>query len=114
MTDEERAEYEARGRRPGKFQGEPGYAVWLWETRVMEGLADDRADTSTTEISAIFVTDEDRAEWPALSAFGVVALWESDTGFVYRKTFASVGAWEQWAEDLDHDSEQAADMEGGM
>lgn len=66
---------------PGKFEGEPIWAPYFWESFLM-GDADDDDDTVLT----FNVTDTDRKEFPELNDVAQVLLQETESGFVYSST----------------------------
>lgn len=66
---------------PGKFEGEPIFAIYYWEM-TQNGLADDTLDFGATPVSIYFLTNEDRACWDLPASTHVVAVWESETGFL--------------------------------
>jgi hypothetical protein len=73
--------HDARGNitSPGKFEGEPLYAVAFYEIG-LEGFADQDDGAAY----AFEITQEDRATWPELpSDCKWVVIRESDNGFVH-------------------------------
>lgn len=76
--------YEVRDgiiRSPGKFEGEPVYALHFYDA-LMNGFADlDDGDVATFEVN-----DDDRKLFPELANVQNVYLWESDQGFIYTRT----------------------------
>ena len=71
---------------PGKFQGEPGWILQLWE-KVMGGFADESVHDGSTAYDAFKLTDEMAllTGYPARSDAYVV-LWSDDKGFVSHMT----------------------------
>ena len=70
-------------RDPGKFEGEPEYALVLYDL-VMEGFSDETIfDEDETPIDVFFVDDDLRQKCPGIDkdTFAVI-LWESTQGFV--------------------------------
>lgn len=78
---------------PGKFEGEPDYAPFLWDV-IMEGGEDETADDPDTETqtSLVKVDAELSAKFPELAGVWGVALWESDLGFVFTQEVTA----EEW------------------
>jgi hypothetical protein len=67
---------------PGKFEGEPVYALAAYDW-YMDGGGDTIAGWDTYEI-----TPEDRAEWPELPAEArYIAQSEDDQGFIHTDTW---------------------------
>ncbi len=66
---------------PGKFEGEPVYAVYFWNSGLEGG-----ADEEDGPLCGFTVTDEDRKEFPELAGVGSVWLDESEQGFIYTTT----------------------------
>lgn len=62
---------------PGKFEGEPIYAVAFWDA-ALNGMADDDNENGFE----FDLTDEDHTEWPELEGCDHILLVESDNGFV--------------------------------
>lgn len=104
------------GSRPGKFEAEPGYVERLWEI-VLDGAADDEFYDGETPI-ALFYVDQDLRELLSREGFAtnldvedgqVIAVWESDQGFVNSRVMSpqEAAAWEAEAdadvEDEDED-----------
>lgn len=81
------AEYSlsARGRvrDPGKFEGEPWYAVALYSL-TLSGMEDETIDVSESEVYRVFkVQPDEREHIPELTPETVaVLLWETSSGFV--------------------------------
>jgi hypothetical protein len=69
---------------PGKFEGEPSYAAYFYN-ELMDGSYDDSEsfDDGGDEVFYFTVTDEEREQYPALAHVVCIALWETETGFVY-------------------------------
>lgn len=71
-------------RSPGKFEAEPIYTPYFWES-VLNGDAEDHEEPDGTLWAILDVTKEDRKAFPELEASGIisVALMELEVGFVY-------------------------------
>jgi hypothetical protein len=70
-------------RGPGKFEGEPAYALFYYD-RVMNGAQDDIVDGAHGERVDVFhLTDLDRSVFPDLGDAVTLRMWECDQGFVY-------------------------------
>lgn len=87
--DEITSEYETHPntdiiRSPGKFEGEPLWAVYFWNL-ALDGSGDVEWDDDETEITTFQIQDEDRAIFPELAEEGItsVSLWEDSQGFVH-------------------------------
>jgi hypothetical protein len=105
-------EYDVRDgviRSPGKFEGEPTYAVALYDA-VMYGCVDDTLYWSDENSTDLFqVDDELRAEFPAIAASTAwIALEETDQGFV-NTTDLTLDEYEQLLARYEDD----ASSEGG-
>ena len=82
-------------RGPGKFEGEPTYALYYYDS-IMAGCSDDIVDIGHCEdddygecgerVDVFNLTDFDRALFPALGDAIRLRLWEDDSGFVYVET----------------------------
>jgi hypothetical protein len=78
-------------RSPGKFEGEPVWAVAFWDATLL-GCSDDELSgdavgaSEETLVSVFTVSDTDRAEWPELATVKTIRMWESDQGFVNTET----------------------------
>ena len=72
----------------GKFEGEPAYTPYLWET-CMDGDSDATFDCDAIYYSCYLVNDDLRAMFPLLlgSEDYAVCLWESNEGFVNSECF---------------------------
>lgn len=113
-----REEYEQEVSRPGKFEGEQPWAVYFWEA-ALDGCGEDVYDGGTLH-SLFTVDDDDRKLFPELDGVKRVAVWETDSGFVYCREVPD--GWEPdgesgddpfYPEDDDADSEdEAGDDEG--
>ena len=66
---------------PGKFEGEPVYTPYFWES-YLNGFFDDDDDG----VLSFNVDDHDRREFPELSGVDTVQLYQSDDGFVCSST----------------------------
>ena len=64
-------------RSPGKFEGEPEYAPYLWDL-VLQGFADE----DDGSVAVFLVSDEDRKRFPGLKGISKVTLRETADGFV--------------------------------
>lgn len=64
---------------PGKFEGQPRYAVWFWEAYL-----DGRAEIDDGETMSFDVDDSDVKRFPELKEYlgAAVSLREDDQGFV--------------------------------
>lgn len=61
---------------PGKFEAEPVYVPYFWEfIKEGEELGDDGLQLE--------ISNEDIAEFPELTGYKYIILWESDAGFVF-------------------------------
>lgn len=84
------AEWEVRVRTPGKYQGEPAWVSFMWETVVLCGFDDARVDLGAfeegPEVSIVTLDDEVRAAFPG--APERAALYEDEQGFVRRADLA--------------------------
>lgn len=69
---------------PGKFEGEPWWAVALWEM-ALEGFADDTLDEDDGGPTDLFTVDEELIE-----RFALPADWEGHTIGVYEDDFGFV------------------------
>lgn len=83
MTREEiydEFEVDERGvvRSPGKFEGEPAYAVYFWTTGDPDYVDDDDRDV-------FVVNEDDRFEWPELKEVKLVTLYHDEQGFLYAE-----------------------------
>jgi hypothetical protein len=85
--DEVLSNYEVSNGRivnPGKFEGEPTFAPFLWDT-ALDGFAD--ADDGKTFRFICPKGDEMRMQWPELDSWlgkrRLVSLREDDQGFVH-------------------------------
>ncbi len=67
---------------PGKFEGEPVYAPFFWDT-LLEGGADEELEDGA---AVFYVTTEERREFPELADIATVSLWETESGFIYIST----------------------------
>lgn len=74
---------------PGKFEGEPVYTLYYWDTVVMSGFAENEYDCDCpTEICDCFgvarvdLDDHDREAFPDLDGYTAIYLRETDKGFV--------------------------------
>jgi hypothetical protein len=76
-----REEYEQEVDRPGKFEGEQPWAVYFWEA-TLDGSGEDVYDGGTL-LTLLTVDEDDRKLFPELDDVQRVAVWESDSGFVY-------------------------------
>lgn len=65
----------------GKFQGEPIYAPYFWES-VLNGCCDEEVTLNDKPHNWFTVSDADRAEFPELAEIVMVVISESDNGFV--------------------------------
>ena len=65
---------------PGKFEGEPVYVLHFWSMALDGGADVDDEDGFQFELS-----DEDRADYPALGDAEHLTLWGDDQGFVRHK-----------------------------
>ncbi len=65
-------------RSPGKFESEPVYAPYFYDS-LLNGFADE----DENGVATFIVTDEDRKLFPMLAGTKSVRLWESDQGFVH-------------------------------
>lgn len=74
-------------RSPGKFEGEPLWAVYFWNL-AMDGSGDVEWDDDDTEVTTFQIQDEDRELFPELTEEGItaVSLWEDSQGFVHTET----------------------------
>jgi hypothetical protein len=82
-------------RDPGKFEGEPFYARYLYE-RSTDGGADDTVWDGETQIDVFYITEDDLKvcqDFAPNDVGQVVLLWESDQGFVFTEMLAS-SEWE--------------------
>jgi hypothetical protein len=68
----------------GKFEAEPMYAVYFWDSG-MNGMADE----DENGVWFFVLSPEDKAEFPELADDYGVAIEESDTGFVYCTVFGT-------------------------
>lgn len=71
---------------PGKFEGEPAYAPFLWDA-VLSGFADFEDDYGISggcPVASFNVDDDDRAKFPnMLDTVERVEIWEDSQGFVH-------------------------------
>jgi len=72
-----KAEYDAAVKGPGKFEGEPGWALYFWE-HYLDGFNNGDDGTWLT----FEVVDADRVIFPELKGILTVKLMESDDGFI--------------------------------
>jgi hypothetical protein len=75
---------------PGKFEGELAIVVALWE-EAMNGCEDELVVyDGETPISAFVLTDNVIAGWPSMADYRdhVIALWETEQGFVCHAIYA--------------------------
>ena len=68
---------------PGKFQGEPVYAPYLYD----QGADQEYLDADGTLYHAYKISREDREHYPALGGVFAVVLYERDDGFVVSSAF---------------------------
>ena len=73
----------------GKFQGEPLYAVYLWEA-VLDSSSDFSVEDGDTTLDIFEIKSEDIAEWPELIGVVGVAIWEDENGFVHTKELSAL------------------------
>lgn len=67
-------------RSPGKFEGEPAWAVYFWHVYLDDGCADAEDKDGRLYFD---LRDEDKTVWPELRGYSTVTLEESEQGFVY-------------------------------
>ena len=77
MEDPKRKEYDEIVSRPGKFENEPAYVPYYWDS-----FMDGGADRDDGEILGFDVTPEDKIIFPELRKRRTVKLMEIDQGFV--------------------------------
>lgn len=94
----------------GKFEAEPPIVKHLWETTIAYSMADLTVYEGDTPIDIVRLKPKEQAEFNC-NAFAV-ALWESDSGFVYSRFFHSEDELEDALADLERDEPQAESMEG--
>jgi hypothetical protein len=68
---------------PGKFEGQPYWALFYWDA-VMDGMADDPLRDEFGDVAAdvMPLTDAEREAFDLPDACAFIALWHSDAGFV--------------------------------
>jgi hypothetical protein len=81
-----KSEYKSAGgiiTSPGKFQGEPVYAPYLYN----QGADQEYLGADETLYHAYKISREDREHYPALGGVFAVVLYERDDGFVVSSAF---------------------------
>lgn len=81
MTDDGHEVINGIIRSPGKFEGEPRYAPYFYNT-YLDGCAD--ADDGVVITFDVLGPDIDK--FPELKNVSRVYMWESDQGFIYTRT----------------------------
>lgn len=70
--------------RPGKFEGEPTFVPYFWDM-VLAGDSTPFGHPETGEVDDIIeIVADDKKHYPRLNGFSHIALWESESGFVYH------------------------------
>ena len=95
---------------PGKYEGEPLYAVY-YHIKALNGHADGTIMANNEDESPLDwfeVTDAERAMFPALADERYVGLWTSQQGFIYMEDGERVEALIKLMEDGDQDIALAA------
>ena len=75
-------------RSPGKFEGEPAWAVHFWNAG-LDGCADEEFYDGDTPVWVFKIAPEDAVQFPDLAGLYAVMIWEADSGFVNSETFTS-------------------------
>lgn len=70
-------------REPGKFEGEPTYALHFWDA-MLNGDGETVYD-GDTPVSLLGVDPDDVRRFPELADVEVIALWEDSQGFVHTR-----------------------------
>ena len=71
--------------KPGKFEGEPAFTSYFWDS-MLDGCEDDTAHDCDDDIpiSIFHIMPEDGARFPDRVGCADVWIWEDDNGFVYH------------------------------
>ena len=73
---------------PGKFEGCPLYVPAFWDD-VGAGYSDETIETLTGPVGIIFLTEDDRGEFPELGPYVALGLWKENDGSVHCEEFES-------------------------